>query len=394
MRRLSGLILTVVLTSLCVTQLGLTMTSAVIAACLATASCCLLLGLGGFRTKEEGPVLVGLLLLLTSTSSRLGLGLSDLLIASLLCGLLFATLAARPIRERLLSGIPSSVRIGLLASLGILAFRCALRLSGILSEDSSGAVCFAGVFDPAFVCALVSVLATVILKVSDVPSSGLLGILIATAAGIPLGLTRLPAGLVSAPDLSLTQSSASGIISGLGHFADRLPTPDFLGTFVALSLALLLTSECPRLLGGFGLAVSSAFGIPGLLADGEPHSGGRRAALGEALALVVVLIVLSFLSPLVSCVPVSATCGPLLLACLGPVASLAECDLRDASVAVPMAGMIVSALATGSLAWALSAGVLLDAGIGLGSGRHGSFNPVSICLCVLSVVFVLLSTGL
>ena len=212
--RLGTVILAAVLTSLVVAQLGLTMTSVVTSACASLAVSCVLVYVGGLRTDSTAPTLCGLLALCAVLPSEGARDYVELLGVSLALGVVLLLLSIAPVRNRALSGIPAHLRVGMSALLGVLSVEFALRLCGMVTADSNGALGLVGIFDPAFVDASISLLATVTLRCSGVPAAGILGLCIATFAGIPLGLTQAPAGFLAAPDVTLIAYSSSGLVTG------------------------------------------------------------------------------------------------------------------------------------------------------------------------------------
>ena len=377
--RLGTVILAAVLASLVVAQLGLTMTSVFTSACASLAVCAVLPS-GGARDYVE------------------------LLGVSLAVGVALLLLSIAPVRNRALSGIPTHLRVGVSALLGVLSVEFALRLCGMVTVDSNGALGLVGIFDPAFVDASISLLATVTLRCSGVPSAGILGLCIATFAGIPLGLTQAPAGFLAAPDVMLIASSSSGLVAGAARLLQGLFSARSLGLIFSLALCLLSTSDAEpedssgkhsgQVLGALGMLASAFLGIPMIgLATDQPNES-RQRPLKEGACLAASALVVACLSPLVACIPVSAAFGPLLVCCLRPISRVACIGLKDLGASVPVLAMVSCGLVSGSPAWGVAAGVLVDTCIRLGSGKARSLSGASLVLSLASLAFVLAATGL
>lgn len=402
--RLGTVILAAVLASLVVAQLGLTMTSVVTSACASLVVSCVLVYVGGLRIDSAAPTLCGLLALCAVLPSEGARDYAELLGVSLAVGVALLLLSIAPVRNRALSGIPAHLRVGMSALLGAFSVQFALRLCGMVTVDSNGALSLVGIFDPAFVDASISLLATVTLRCSGVPAAGILGLCIATFAGIPLGLTQAPAGFLAAPDVTLIASSSSGFVAGAarllqGHFSVRS-----LGLIFSLALCLLSTSDAEpedasgkrsgQVLGALGMLASAFLGIPMIgLATDQPNESCQRP-LKEGACLAASALVVACLSPLVACIPVSAAFGPLLVCCLRPISRVACIGLKDLGASVPVLAMVSCGLVSGSPAWGVAAGVLVDTCIRLGSGRARSLSGASLVLSLASLAFVLAATGL
>ena len=403
--RLGTVILAAVLTSLVVAQLGLTMTSVVTSACASLAVSCVLAYVGGLRIDSTAPTLCGLLALCAVLPSEGARDYAELLGVSLAVGVVLLLLSIAPVRNRALSGIPAHLRVGMSALLGVLSVEFALRLCGMVTVDSNGALGLVGIFDPAFVDASISLLATVTLRCSGVPAAGILGLCIATFAGIPLGLTQAPAGFLAAPDVTLIASSSSGLVAGAARLLQGLFSARSLGLIFSLALCLLSTSDAEpedasgkrsgQVLGALGMLASAFLGIPmiGLAADQPKESRQRPLKEGACLAASA-LVVVACLSPLVACIPVSAAFGPLLVCCLRPISRVACIGLKDLGASVPVLVMVSCGLVSGSPAWGVAAGVLVDTCIRLGSGKARSLSGASLVLSLASLAFVLAATGL
>ena len=402
--RLGTVILAAMLTSLVVAQLGLTMTSVVTSACASLAVSCVLVYVGGLRIDSTAPTLCGLLALCAVLPSEGARDYAELLGVSLAVGVALLLLSIAPVRNRVLSGIPAHLRVGMSALLGVLSVEFALRLCGMVTVDSNGALGLVGIFDPAFVDASISLLATVTLRCSGVPAAGILGLCIATFAGIPLGLTQAPAGFLAAPDVTLIAYSSSGLVTGAARLLQGLFSARSLGLIFSLALCLLSTSDAEpedasgkrsgQVLGALGMLASAFLGIPmiGLAAD-RPKESCQRP-LKEGACLAASALVVACLSPLVACIPVSAAFGPLLVCCLRPISRVACIGLKDLGASVPVLVMVSCGLVSGSPAWGVAAGVLVDTCIRLGSGKARSLSGAFLVLSLASLAFVLATTGL
>ena len=277
--------------------------------CLRLACRVLRAGLRG-RTQarqRRADALRGLLALCAVLPSEGARDYAELLGVSLAVGVALLLLSIAPVRNGALSGIPAHLRVGMSALLGVLSVEFVLRLCGMVTVDSNGALGLVGIFDPAFVDASISLLATVAPRCSGVPAAGILGLCIATFAGIPLGLTQAPAGFLAAPDVTLIASSSSDLVAGAPRLLQGLFSARSLGLIFSLALCLLSTSDAEpedasrrsgQVLGALGMLASAFLGIRiGLVADQPKES--RQRPLKEGTCLAASALVVACLSPLV-----------------------------------------------------------------------------------------------
>ena len=129
------------------------------------------------------------------------------------------------------------------------------------------------------------------------------------------------------------------------------------------------------------------------LATDQPNES-RQRPLKEGACLAASALVVACLSPLVACIPVSAAFGPLLVCCLRPISRVGCIGLKDLGASVPVLAMVSCGLVSGSPAWGVAAGVLVDTCIRLGSGKARSLSGASLVLSLASLAFVLAATGL
>ena len=266
------------------------MTSVVTSACASLAVSCVLTYVGGLRPGSVAPTLCGLLALCAVLPSEGARDYAELLGVSLAVGVALLLLSIAPVRNGVLSGIPAHLRVGMSTLLGVLSVEFVLRLCGMVTVDSNGALGLVGIFDPAFVDASISLLATVTLRCSGVPAAGILGLCIATFAGIPLGLTQAPAGFLAAPDVTLIASSSSGLVTGAARLLQGLFSARSLGLIFSLALCLLSISDAEpedasrrrsgQVLGALGMA-SAFLGIPMIGLVDQPKESRQRPPRGD-----------------------------------------------------------------------------------------------------------------
>ncbi|MGA9631570.1 MAG: NCS2 family permease, partial [Candidatus Acidiferrales bacterium] len=122
----------------------------------------------------------------------------------LLSGILFLILTLTNIREQIVNGIPGCLKYGTAAGIGLFIAFVGFRNAGIIVANPSTFVALGKTSDPQVILAAVGVVLIAILMARRVGSAILLGIVIITLVGIPLGVSHWPAHLFSWPHPSGT----------------------------------------------------------------------------------------------------------------------------------------------------------------------------------------------
>lgn len=129
------------------------------------------------------------------------------------------------LREAIMDAIPIPLRHAISVGLGLFIAMIGLKDGGIIVANDSTMVALGQVMSPTFVVGVISIVATLILYVAEVPGSLLLGILIAVIAGIPLGVTQAPTGVVSPLDFSSFGAPFQTDANGIAGIVKVLTTP-------------------------------------------------------------------------------------------------------------------------------------------------------------------------
>ena len=119
--------------------------------------------------------------------------------AVFLSGVVFVATASFGLRELIVAAVPESLKSAIAVGIGLLITLIGMEWAGIVRLDPNTFVTLGNLSSrPAFV-ALLGLTATVVLLARKVKGAILFGILIATAAGILLGVVKTPGGVVSLP---------------------------------------------------------------------------------------------------------------------------------------------------------------------------------------------------
>ena len=140
------------------------------------------------------------------------------------------------LREAIMDAIPVVLRHAISVGLGLFIAMIGLCDAGIITAGAGTLVGLGDITSPTFIVGIISILVTVALACRNVPGSLLIGIVVAVIAGIPLGVTQAPTGIIAPLDFS----SIGGPIAdagGVPAIVKVLTDP----TLLVISFSLLMS---------------------------------------------------------------------------------------------------------------------------------------------------------
>jgi adenine/guanine/hypoxanthine permease len=319
----------------------------------------------------------------------------------LLSGILFLILTLTNVREQIVNGIPNCLKHGTAGGIGLFIAFVGFRNAKIIVANASTFVALGKTSDKEVILAAVGVVLIAIMVARKVGSAILIGIVLITLAGIPLGVSHWPAHLFSWPHpsgtfLKLDLRSATKI--GLGElvfvffFVDLF---DNVGTLVGVCEqgGFLQQGKLPRasralLADAFGTIVGALTGTSTVTSYIESAAGvaaGARTGLGN-LVIAGLFVAAMFCAPIVAAIPSYATAPALILVGALMCSSVAKVDWGDFTDAVPAFLTLIATPLTFSIATGLSLGLLSFTFLKLFTGRR---KEISVLIWVLSALFLL-----
>ena len=316
-------------------------------------------------------------------------------------GLIFILLTVTNLRSLIVDSIPVGLKNAIGVGIGIYIAFIGLRNCGLIVNNEATSVALGDLGSPAVILSIIGFFITSILVVLKVRGGMLIGILITTLIGIPMGITKF-AGVVSAPPSIapifcqfewgeiLSWKMLGVVITFL--FIDMFDT---IGTVVGVSVKsgmvdkdgkiegigrMLLADSLATTAGAmFGTSTTTTY----IESAAGVSEGGRTGLTSFVIAILFALAL--FFSPLFLAIPAAAT-GPVLVIVgvmmMSPVKNI---EWDDYSEAIP--ALITMLLMP--LAYSISEGILLGiisyVLIQLCTGKIGKLNPT---ICVLAVLFL------
>ena len=141
------------------------------------------------------------------------------------------------LRQAIMDAIPVSLRHGISVGLGLFITMIGLLKAGIIVSGGGTPLALGKLTDPSFAIGVISIVATIFFIALKIKGALLLGIVVAVIAGIPLGLTTAPSGIVSFPDFSTFGAPFQVDSAGTMGIAKVMTTP----TLLILAFSLMMS---------------------------------------------------------------------------------------------------------------------------------------------------------
>ncbi len=319
-------------------------------------------------------------------------------------GVVFIIITFFNVREIILDSIPANLRYAISAGIGMFIAFIGLKNAGIIVARE-GTFVGLGAFTGPCLLGILAILLSGILMAHKVKGALFWSIIVATLAGIPMGVTQLPnswipvsipqnlspifakfdfSGLLNLKTVlvvfSLLIINIFDTIGTLMGLADKtgIVKPD--GTIPRVKEAMMsdaIGTTCGAVLGSSTLTtyVESASGIA---------EGGRSGV--TAFVVGVFFIISLFLSPIFLLIPSSATSGALVMVGVLMLDSVKKLDLENITESFPAFITMITMVLCYSIADGICLGILSYVIMKLCTGKIKSLNWT---LCILSILFIL-----
>ena len=317
-----------------------------------------------------------------------------------LSGVVFLLLTLTKVREHIVNDIPDCLKHGTAAGIGLFIAFIGMRNANLIVLNPATFVGLGKLSDPRVLLAIAGLLLTAILMARKVTGAILLGIIIVTILGIPVGVTEWPAEFISLPhpsgtflklDLHAAAKLGLGELIFVFFFVDLF---DNVGTLVGVCEqgGFLRNGRLPRasralLADAFGTMIGAVTGTSTVTSYIESAAGvaaGGRTGLGN-LVVAALFLAAAFCAPIVAAVPSCATAPALILVGALMCGTVARINWTDFTDAFPAFLTILATPLTFSIATGLSLGLLSYTLLKIGAGRYREISPL---IWVLSALFL------
>ncbi len=348
-----------------------------------------------------------------TVAGQMGKSWQFALTAVLIEGIIFILLSAVKAREAIFNAIPMNLKNGVSVGIGLFIAFIGLTSAGIIVQGDGVLVGLGNLKDPACILAIIGLIITGILLVKKVRGALLIGILITTVIGIPMGVTVLPEGfsgigsLVSLPPsvsdiafkfvgwdeifslemlvvvftfLFVDIFDTVGTLVGVASKADML---DEKGQLPKVSQALLSDA--------IGTVAGACLGTSTVTTYVESASGvaeGGRTGL-TAFTTAVMFVLALFFAPIFTMVPSAATAPVLVIVGLFMMSPILKIDLEDYTEAIPAFLTIIMMPFAYSIAEGIVFGMVSYVVLKFLAGKRKDISPVMYILALLFIIRII-----
>jgi len=324
------------------------------------------------------------------------------LTAVFLEGIIFILLTLSGLRQKIVDSMPLVLRRAISPGIGLFIAFIGLKSAGIVTPNDATLVSLGDLHDPAVLLACFGILFSAILLVRKVTGALLIGILVTTAIGIPIGVTRFSGFFDTPPSLSpifmqfewkdvFSIDMAVCVLTFL--FIDMFDT---IGTLIGVSNRAGMVDEKGNILrlkqafmaDAIGTSVGAMLGTSTVTTYVESSSGvnaGGRCGLTSFTAAICFLLAL-FLAPLFLAIPPEATSPALILVGVMMMLDVKKLHIEEYIDAIPSLICIILMPLTYSISDGILLGLISYVLIRLCAGRWRDLN---IGMCILAILFIL-----
>lgn len=324
------------------------------------------------------------------------------LTAVFLEGIIFIILTLTGLRQKIVDAIPLILRRAISPGIGLFIAFIGLKDAGIVSASDTTFVTLGNLHSPAVLLACFGILITAVLMVRNVTGALLIGILITTIAGIPLGVTSISSIIDTPPSISpiLLKFEWSNIWSVdmivciiTFLFLDMFDT---IGTLIGVSNRAGMVDENGRIINlgkafmadAVGTTIGAMLGTSTVTTYVESASGvnaGGRSGL-TAISSAACFALALFLAPLFLAIPTQATAPALFLVGVMMMHDIRKIDFNDYVNAIPCFVCIVLMPLTYSISDGILLSVITYVLIRIFAGR---WQELSVNMCIMALLFIL-----
>ena len=317
-------------------------------------------------------------------------------------GLLFILMTITNIREAIVNAIPITLRYAIGGGIGLFIAFIGLHNGGVIVDDPATLITLGDVTSGTALLSLIGLFITGFLYAKNVRGAMLIGILVTTIIGIPMGITEFK-GVLSTPEsiapifckfewhnifsldmlvvvftfLFIDMFDTVGTLIGVCTKANMVDSNGRVMRIKAAFMADAIATTVGAMLGTSTTTtyVESASGVA---------QGGRSGLTAFAIACCFVITL--FFSPLFLSIPAAATAPVLVIVGLLMLEPINRIDFGNYSESIPAFVCII----TMPLAYSISDGILLGmisyVILNLLCGNYKKITPT---MCILAVLFIL-----
>ncbi|AFM41038.1 permease [Desulfosporosinus acidiphilus SJ4] len=336
--------------------------------------------------------------------------------AVFISGFIFFLLTVTRVREWIMEGVPTVLRLSIGVGIGLFIAFIGLQDGGLVVANKDTLVQLGNMKSPSVIVTVFGLIVTGFFMAKRIKGGLLFGILLTTIFSMFMGIKQFPTGVSSfvafsnpfhavAPvmgKLDIMGVFNYGLISILFAFT-FVDLFDNIGTLLGISRKAGLLDEkgnLPRvgralMSDSIGTMFGSIMGTPTVTSYIESTAGvaeGGKSGL-TAVTVAVLFIFSIIFAPLVGLIPGQATAPVLIIVGVLMMSEVVHINFEDFTEAFPAFITIVMMPLTYSIAQGLAFGFMSYTIIKLVTGRHKENNAVTYILTILFIVHFVLGGG-
>lgn len=316
-------------------------------------------------------------------------------------GIIFILLTVSNLREKIVDVIPDTLKNSISVGIGIYIAFIGMSSAGVIVNNDATLVSLGDLGSGSAMLCVIGIVLTSILLIKKIKGALLIGVLITTVIGIPMGVTKFE-GILSMPpsiepifmkfEWSNIFTKDMFVIVFTLLFVDLFDT---IGTIIGVTTqaGMVKNGKIPRLKEAFlvdsiATTTGAIMGTSTVTTFVESAAGvneGGRSGLTAFITGICFLLAL-FFAPLFLAIPAAATGPVLVLVGVMMMASVLKVNFTDYSEAIPAFLCIVMMPLCYSISDGIVLGVLSYVFINLCSGNH---KKLSIGTYILAAFFLL-----
>lgn len=324
-----------------------------------------------------------------------------------LSGMGFLILTVFGLRELIVEAIPRNLKFAIGVAVGFFIAMVGFK-NGQLMTISNGSISMGSIYNPNTILSLIGLFITIALVLNRIKGGVLIGIVVTTLLGIPMGITQIPETFFSMPPSISTIAFKLDIMGALKFAFLPLIFTFFVGDFFCTLGTLLGVSaqaglldengnlpevDKPFLVDSIATIVGALFGSTTITTFLESAAGveeGGRTGL-TAISTGICFIFTIFLTPIVYIIPSAATAPALIFIGILMMTSMKFIDMDDMTEFVPAVITIMFTVFTDNMASGMSMGIISYVIIKILTRRYKELNlPVLILALPLLGYFIFL----
>ncbi len=341
-----------------------------------------------------------------------------------ICGLISFIITLTSVRKKIIKAIPTFMQEAITVGIGLFITYIGLKSSGII-EFSVSKISELGIANAAdvvpqlapfstapVILAVIGLIITATLVIKKVKGAYLLGILITTLIGIPMGVTPLPdfSNYQVLPSIEPTflKLDFEGLLTAKAGFIVAAMTIftlcisdlfDTIGTFIGTGKKsgifkidengnMSKNLERAMISDSLATTVGALLGTSNVTTYVESSAGievGGRTGLTAVFAALCFALSL-FLSPLVACVPMAAISPVLILIGVAMIENIGAINWKDIAIAIPAFFIVIMMPLSYSITTGIQFGFIFYALAGLVTKKGKEISPL---IYIFSILFII-----